>query len=64
MTYSAEGILLKNKDPVSEDLTVLMKQSDEPAVRSLFAASKDTMLLDRKKGAKFQVCDGKLSVKI
>eukprot|EP00966_Prymnesium_polylepis_P322517 7378774-Prymnesium_polylepis.1 len=43
-------------DPVSEDLMVLLKSSDEAAVRQFFAESADEaqMLLDRKKGAKFQ----------
>jgi len=56
VTYSATGILEKNKDPVSEDLLVILKGSDEPAVRQLFADSPDEgqLMLDRKKGAKFQ----------
>mmetsp|Transcript_42752 Transcript_42752/g.125468 ORF Transcript_42752/g.125468 Transcript_42752/m.125468 type:complete len:1353 (-) Transcript_42752:1502-5560(-) len=56
VTYSTLNILEKNKDPVSEDLMVLLKSSDEAAVRQFFAESADEaqMLLDRKKGAKFQ----------
>ena len=34
VTYTVEGILEKNKDPVSEDLLVILKGSDEPAVRA------------------------------
>ena len=33
VTYTSAGILDKNKDPVSEDLMVLLKGSDEPTVR-------------------------------
>ena len=46
-----------DQDPVSEDLIVLLKGSDEPAVRQLFTESPDEaqLMLDRKKGAKFQV---------
>ena len=56
VTYTATGILEKNKDPVSEDLLVILKGSDEPAVRQLFTDSPDEaqLMLDRKKGAKFQ----------
>jgi myosin V len=56
VTYTATGILEKNKDPVSEDLMVILKGSDEPAVRQLFTDSPDEaqLMLDRKKGAKFQ----------
>ena len=35
VTYTSAGILDKNKDPVSEDLMVLLKGSDEPTVRTL-----------------------------
>ena len=60
VTYSVTGILEKNKDPVSEDLVVILKGSDEPAVRQLFTDSPDEaqLMLDRKKGAKFQVRAG------
>ena len=34
VTYTSAGILDKNKDPVSEDLMVLLKGSDEPTVRA------------------------------
>ena len=34
VTYTSAGILEKNKDPVSEDLMVLLKGSDEPTVRA------------------------------
>ena len=46
----------KNKDPVSEDLLVILKGSDEAAVRQLFTESPEEaqLILDRKKGAKFQ----------
>jgi len=56
VTYSTLNMLEKNKDPVSEDLMVLLKSSDEAAVRQLFAENADEaqLLLDRKKGAKFQ----------
>jgi hypothetical protein len=56
VTYTTTGILEKNKDPVSEDLIVILKGSDEPAVRQLFTESPDEaqLMLDRKKGAKFQ----------
>ena len=41
---------------MSEDLIVILKGSDEPAVRQLFTDSPDeaSLMLDRKKGAKFQ----------
>ena len=57
VTYVTAGILEKNKDPVSEDLVVILKGSDEAAVRQLFTDSPDEaqLMLDRKKGAKFQV---------
>ena len=57
VTYVTGGILEKNKDPVSEDLVVILKGSDEAAVRQLFTDSPDEaqLMLDRKKGAKFQV---------
>ena len=35
--YSVEQFLLKNKDPLSEDLLVLMRGSSEPLVASLFS---------------------------
>lgn len=56
VTYTTAGILEKNKDPVSEDLLVILKGSDEPAVRQLFSENPDEaqLMLDRKKGAKFQ----------
>ena len=55
VTYSTLNMLVKNKDPISEDLMVLLKSSDEVAVRQLFAESADeASVLDRKKGAKFQ----------
>lgn len=56
VTYTTAGILEKNKDPVSEDLLVILKGSDEPAVRQLFSENPDDaqLMLDRKKGAKFQ----------
>ena len=38
MTYSVEGLLLKNKDPVSEDLMVLLQHSKVEFIQSLFAA--------------------------
>jgi len=37
VTYTAEGFLLKNKDPFSEDLAVLLRASSEPLVAALFA---------------------------
>ena len=48
-------MLEKNKDPVSEDLLVILKGSDDPAVRALFAQEDEaSLMLERKKGAKFQ----------
>ena len=40
VTYTSAGILDKNKDPVSEDLMVLLKGSDEPTVRTLSPGAK------------------------
>ena len=54
VTYSSEGILEKNKDPISEDLLTLLRGSDEPSIRKLFDDEQDEQLMARKKGAKFQ----------
>jgi len=37
VTYAAAGFLLKNKDPFSEDIAVLLRESSEPLVAALFA---------------------------
>ena len=36
VAYSAERLLEKNKDPLSEDLLVLMRSSTEPLIAALF----------------------------
>ena len=54
VTYSSEGLLEKNKDPVSEDLLTLLRSSDQQTIRSLVSDEADDLGLARKKGAKFQ----------
>ena len=39
VTYTSEGFLLKNKDPLSEDLQVLLRASSDPLCATLFAPS-------------------------
>ena len=55
VTYLATNILLKNKDPVSEDLMVLLQRSRSPFVQALFSATSETKtLLAKKKDTRFQ----------
>ena len=44
VTYSSEGLLEKNKDPISEDLLTLLRGSDEPSIRKLFDDEQDETL--------------------
>ena len=40
VTYESKGFLMKNKDPLSQDLTVLMQFSDDDFVKTLFEEKK------------------------
>ena len=58
VTYLATNMLLKNKDPVSEDLMVLLQRSRSTFVQTLFASTSETKsLLSKKKDTRFQVGD-------
>ena len=55
VTYVATGFLLKNKDPVSEDLMVLLQRSRSTFVQGLFATNSETKsLLAKRKDTRFQ----------
>jgi hypothetical protein len=55
VTYLATGLLLKNKDPVSEDLMVLLQRSRSSFVQGVFAPASETKsLLAKKKDTRFQ----------
>ena len=55
VTYLATNMLLKNKDPVSEDLMVLLQRSRSPFVQALFSTQSETKtLLAKKKDTRFQ----------
>jgi len=58
VTYDSRGFLEKNKDPLSQDLTVLMQCSDDPFVAELFKEKQEAMVagssgVRRFKSAKF-----------
>jgi len=54
VTYDSRGFLMKNKDPLSQDLTVLMQFSDDEIVADLFKEKEDvTGGKKRFKSAKF-----------
>ena len=55
VTYAVKNLLLKNKDPVSEDLMVLLQRSRSPFVQALFSSQSETKsLLTKKKDTRFQ----------
>ena len=62
VTYLATNMLLKNKDPVSEDLMVLLQRSRSPFVQALFSSNSETKtLLSKKKETRFQGVAAKFS---
>jgi hypothetical protein len=55
VTYTVTNMLLKNKDPVSEDFMTLLQHSKAPFVKGLFASSGETKAVAAKtKATKFQ----------
>ena len=56
VVYSAQGMLIKNKDPVSEDLMVLLQHSQSLWVKMLFGGEGGSgkAVMSKKKEAKFK----------
>ena len=55
VTYTVTNMLLKNKDPVSEDFMTLLQHSKAPFIKGLFATSGETKAVTAKrKDTKFQ----------
>ena len=53
VTYDSKGFLVKNKDPLSQDVIVLMQFSDDEMVSNLFKEKADPSGQKRFKSAKF-----------
>jgi len=53
VTYDSRGFLMKNKDPLSQDVTVLMQFSDDELVAEIFKEKADPSGQKRFKSAKF-----------
>lgn len=53
VTYDSRGFLEKNKDPLSQDVTVLMQFSDDELVADIFKEKADVSGQKRFKSARF-----------